>query len=157
MMFHAKVEAVISTVELLNSTLKPYLFIRKESSWFQRSFIHTYIHIYISLFLYIYIYVKKKFLFSVVGLKREKSKFFKMNRSTKRFEFFKNYLFCSYIHIYYKLVLTYVYITSLLLSSENLCDTRPYEWGTQWDSNSLNLHEWVWVSLGAQFIWPCAT
>ena len=32
---------------------------------------------------------KNVFLFSVVGSKREQSKYFKMNRSTKRFVFFK--------------------------------------------------------------------
>ena len=26
---------------------------------------------------------------------------------------------------------TYVYVSSLLLSSEIICGTRPYEWGTQ--------------------------
>ena len=44
-----------------------------------------------------------------------------MNWSTKRFVFFKEFLF----------VLTYVYVSSLLLSPENIYAARPYEWGTQ--------------------------
>ena len=40
---------------------------------------------------------------------------------TWRFVFFKNYFF----------VLTYVYVSSMLLSSENICGTRSYEWDNQ--------------------------
>ena len=52
-------------------------------------------------------------------VQREKSKYLKMNRSTKRFVFF-------YRIIYF--FLTYVYVSSLLLLSEKICDTRPYDW-----------------------------
>ena len=45
-----------------------------------------------------------------------------MNRSTKRFVFLKN------LFIYF--VLTYEYVSSIY-------DTRPCEWGIQWDLNSL--------------------
>ena len=58
---------------------------------------------YIYKYIYIYIYI-----------------YFKIGRSTKRFVFFLSiYLFCSYIHV------IYVYVSSLLLSSENICGTRP--------------------------------
>ena len=30
-----------------------------------------------------------------------------------------------------------MYVSSLLLSSEKMCGTRPFKWGTQWDLNSL--------------------
>ena len=30
-----------------------------------------------------------------------------------------------------------MYVSSLLLSSENMCGRRPFEWSTQWDLNSL--------------------
>ena len=42
--------------------------------------------------------------FFFVGQKREKSKYFKMNRSTYRYVFFKNYLFHSYIWVCFRLV-----------------------------------------------------
>ena len=35
------------------------------------------------------------------------------------------YLFCSYIRI------IYMYVSSLVLSSENMCGTRPLKWNTQ--------------------------
>ena len=54
-----------------------------------------------------YIYVKtKSFLlvcFLFVGPKREKSKYFKMNRSTEKFIFFKE-LFCFYIRVCFQFV-----------------------------------------------------
>ena len=34
------------------------------------------------------------------------------------------YLFCSYMHV------IYMYLSSLLLSSENMCGTRPFKWGS---------------------------
>ena len=70
---------------------------------------HTYTHIYIS----------EKISF-IVGPKREK--YFKMNKSTKRFVFFKE----SFIYF----VLRYVYVSSWLLSSKNIYGTRLWEWGT---------------------------
>ena len=43
-----------------------------------------------------------------------------MNSSTKRFVFLRIIYF----------VLTYVYVSSLLLSSEDACSRMPYKWGT---------------------------
>ena len=54
---------------------------------------------------------------------KERKKYFEMKRSTKNLYHFK-YLF---IHF----VLTFVYVSSLLLSSENIRGARPCEWGTQ--------------------------
>ena len=71
------------------------------------------------IYIYIYIYV-----------------YFKMNRSTKRVISFKIYLFIYFIF-------TYVYVSSLLLLSENIYGTRPCEWGTQWDVNSLVFESWM--------------
>ena len=51
--------------------------------------------------------VKKNF---IVVSKREKTKYFNMKRSTKRFVFLRIIYF----------VLTYVYVSSLLLSSEKM-------------------------------------
>ena len=49
-----------------------------------------------------------------------------MKTSTKIFVF----------KVYY-LILTYVYVSSWLLSSDNIRGTVSYEWGSQLDSNSL--------------------
>ena len=76
--------------------------------------------------IYIYIYVCCR--------SRERIKiYFKISRSKKRFVFFWIYLFCSHKRV------IYVYVSSLLLSSENIWSTRPYYWGTQWDLNSFLL------------------
>ena len=50
------------------------------------------------LYIYIYIYIL------VIGPKREKSKYFIMNRSTKKFALLKNYSFHSYIRVCLQLV-----------------------------------------------------
>ena len=65
---------------------------------------------------YIYIY---NFRFKF----KERKKYFKMNRSMKRFVLFK------VLFLYF--VVTYVYVSCLLLSSENIYGTRPGDWGTQ--------------------------
>ena len=43
--------------------------------------------------------------------------------------YFFNLFICSYIRV--------MYVSSLLLSLENMCGTMPFKWGTQWDLNSL--------------------
>ena len=50
------------------------------------------------------------------GSKERINIYFKIGWSTKRFVFFLIYLFCSYIHIY---------VSNLLLLSENIYGTRP--------------------------------
>ena len=59
---------------------------------------HTHTHTHTHTHIYIYIY-EKFFLLFVVGPKKEKSKYIKINKSTNRFVFSKNYLFCSCIHV----------------------------------------------------------
>ena len=49
-------------------------------------------------------------------------------------------------------VFIYVYVSNLLLSSENIYDTRPYSWDTQWDMNALlfavwMVFSWLWVNM----------
>ena len=66
-----------------------------------------------------------------------------MNRSVNWFSFLKD------LFIYFDL--TYIHVFSLLLSSENIYGTKPFEWGTQWDLNSLifevwMVFSWLWVS-----------
>ena len=54
---------------------------------------------------------------------------------SKRISSLRDLYFFQEIFIYF--VLTYVYVSCLLLSPENICRTRSCEWGTPWDSNSL--------------------
>ena len=66
----------------------------------------------------------------------------KMNRSMKTFVLFKD------LFIYF--VLTHMYVSSLLLSLENIYGTSPREWGTQWDLNSFvfevwTVFSWLWI------------
>ena len=82
---------------------------------------------------YIYIYI-----YNLCCRSEERIKiYFKIGWSTKRFVFFLIYLFCSFIHV------IYVYVSSLLLSSENICGTRPWWLGTQWDLNALLFAAWM--------------
>ena len=64
--------------------------------------------------------VSVKITFFVIGPGEKKSRYFKINRSTKKF--FKRIIYFA---------LTYVYDSNLLLSSQNISRTRLYEWGTQ--------------------------
>ena len=65
---------------------------------------------------------EKKF---AVGSKIEKSKYFKMYRSTERFVFI--YLFIYFFFFFF--FFTYMCVSSCCFLSENICGTRPYEWG----------------------------
>ena len=99
------------------------------------------------LFIYIYIYtcvcvcvcVCVWTFFFVFGPKKEKINISKWIGPQRDLYIFKIIYF----------VLTYEYVSSLLLSSENICGTKPYEWGTQWDSNSqtnTSDSEFHWLS-----------
>ena len=63
--------------------------------------------------------------------------YIKKNSSVKRFVFFKNHLFISFLHTCIYFVLIDMYVSSLSLSPENLSGTRAYEWVTHCDSNFL--------------------
>ena len=59
-------------------------------------------------------------------------------------------------------LLTRVYISSSLLSSENIYGTSHSSWGTQWDFNSLVFPAWmvfsclwVYVEVSPLFFWEC--
>ena len=89
---------------------------------------------------YIYIYI----IFCCRS--KERKKYFEMSRSTKRFVFF----FRIYLFIHF--LFTYVYVSSLLFSAENIYGSRPWKKGTQWDFNSLGFQ----VSLSIPFTRPRA-
>ena len=78
---------------------------------------------------------------------REKSKYFKMNRSTKRFVFFKE-LFILFLHMSMFPACCFhqrTYVAQEYVTGE------PNETGTH-----SYLNEWVPVSLGSPFTWLCA-
>ena len=108
---------------------------------------HLYIYIYIYMCVCVCVCVCVRvcefFSFFAVDPKREKSYNFKMNRSTQRFVFFKE-LFCSYTRVCFQLV----------------AFVREHMWlKAIWIGHpmrlKLNLPEWIWVLLGAAFIWTC--
>ena len=66
-----------------------------------------------------------------VGPKKNKN-IFKIRWSTERFVFFEFiYFILTYVLYTYITYVLYIYASSLLLSSENMCGTRPFKWGTQ--------------------------
>ena len=75
--------------------------------------------------MYIYIYIWK--VFFVVGQREKKANVSKWICPRRDLYILKNYIFRSHIRLCFW----------LLLSSENICSSRSYEWGAQWDSNSL--------------------
>ena len=97
---------------------------------FHINFLFSFHYIYTYIYIYIYIYICKKIssFFFVEGPKREKSKYFKMNKSTKRFVFFKE-LFILFLHT--------------CMFPACCFDQRKYvvqghlNGGTQWNSNLL--------------------
>ena len=98
-------------------------------------YLQTHTHTHTHTYTHIYIYVCVCLCMCVKNFRcrfRERKKCFKTNKSTKRFVIFLKDLFLYF-------VLIYVYVSSLLLSSENIYSTRPCKLDTHRDLNSLLL------------------
>ena len=107
---------------------------------FMHTYIHMYIYVCVCVYIYIYIWVHVCiYIYICVGVcvcvYIYIYIYIKMNRSTKRFVFFRD-LFTYFFH-------AYIYAFTLLLSSENIYAKRPFEWGAQWDLNSLVFEVWM--------------
>ena len=116
---------------------------KKSGNVFNDPRIYIYIYIYRYVYLCVcvcvcaYIYVE---IYFIVGPKRERN-ILKRIGLRRDLYFLKIYLF-----IYF--VLIHMYVSSLLLSLENICVTKTCKWGTQWDFNSL-VFEWFSVLYGS--------
>ena len=110
--------------------------------------VYIYIYIYTHTHLYICIFICKKIF--ATGPKRERN-VLKWIGPWRNLYFLKIYLFCSCIHVCFQLV---AFI-------RNIYGTRPCEWGTQWDLNSLvfEVFSWLWVYIEVtpffSFLWVC--